>query len=57
MSNYFLLVSCLFFFSILLQSFDLGETWTEPQEMNKDTLEQMKPVPSLYAPGVYASFV
>ncbi|XP_072016566.1 sialidase-2-like [Amphiura filiformis] len=36
---------------MVIKSFDLGETWTDPQEMNKETLEMMKPTVSLYAPG------
>ncbi|XP_072017419.1 sialidase-3-like [Amphiura filiformis] len=35
----------------VIKSFDLGVTWTEPQEMNHETIQLIKPKASLYAPG------
>ncbi|XP_072016580.1 sialidase-3-like isoform X1 [Amphiura filiformis] len=34
-----------------IKSYDLGVTWTKPQDMNHETIQLIKPRPSLYAPG------
>ncbi|XP_072016567.1 sialidase-3-like [Amphiura filiformis] len=34
-----------------IKSFDLGVTWTEPQDMNHEVIQLIKPRPSMYSPG------